>query len=151
MMVFTEDEWQALCGLMGNPAWSRKNRFSSVPNRKKYRRELDSHIRHWMATRTAESVVECLQQAGVAAGVVQNAEDLAMDPHLIANDFFTSLDHPVLGEIKTDTYPIAFKNYRHTPWKTSPLLGEANQYVFGELLGMPEATIQSYIEQGIIA
>jgi crotonobetainyl-CoA:carnitine CoA-transferase CaiB-like acyl-CoA transferase len=104
-----------------------------------------------MATLTAESVVESLQQAGVPAGVVQNAEDLALDPQLIAYDFFTSLDHPVLGEIKTDTYPIAFKNYRHTPWKASPLLGEANQYVFGELLGMPEATIRSYIEQGIIA
>jgi crotonobetainyl-CoA:carnitine CoA-transferase CaiB-like acyl-CoA transferase len=151
MTVFTEDEWQALCGVMGNPAWSRKNRFSSVPNRKKFKRELDSHIRHWMATQTAESVVECLQQAGVAAGVVQNAEDLAGDPQLIANDFFTSLDHPVMGETKTDTYPIVFKNYRHTSWKASPLLGEANQYVFGELLGMPEATIQSYIEQGIIA
>jgi crotonobetainyl-CoA:carnitine CoA-transferase CaiB-like acyl-CoA transferase len=151
MAVFTEDEWQALCGVMGNPAWSVKNRFSSLPDRKKYRRELDSHIRHWMATRTAESVVKCLQQVGVAAGVVQNAEDLAKDPQLIANNFFTSLDHPVLGEIKTDTYPIAYKNYRHTPRKASPLLGEANQYVFGELLGMPEATIQSYIQQGIIA
>jgi crotonobetainyl-CoA:carnitine CoA-transferase CaiB-like acyl-CoA transferase len=151
MAVFTEDEWQALCGVIGNPAWSRKDRFSSLPNRKKYRKELDSHLSHWMATLTAESVVESLQQAGVPAGVVQNAEDLALDPQLIAYDFFTSLDHPVLGEIKTDTYPIAFKNYRHTPWKASPLLGEANQYVFGELLGMPEATIRSYIEQGIIA
>jgi crotonobetainyl-CoA:carnitine CoA-transferase CaiB-like acyl-CoA transferase len=122
-----------------------------LPNRKKYRKELDSHIGHWKATQTAESVVECLQQAGVPAGVVQNAEDLALDPQLIANDFFTSLDHPVLGEIKTDTYPLVFKNYRHTSWKASPLLGEANQYVFSELLGMPEATIQSFIERGIIA
>jgi hypothetical protein len=31
------------------------------------------------------------------------------------------------------------------------LLGEANQYVFGELLGMPDAAIRSYIQQGIIA
>jgi crotonobetainyl-CoA:carnitine CoA-transferase CaiB-like acyl-CoA transferase len=151
MAVFTEEEWQALCGVMKHPAWSRKNRFASLQNRKKYKKELDSHIRHWMATQTAESAVECLQQAGIAAGVVQNAGDLALDPQLIANDFFTSLDHPVLGEQKTDTYPIAFKNYRHTSWKASPLLGEANHYVFGELLGMPEATIRYYSEQGIIA
>ena len=151
MTVFTEDEWQALCGVMGNPAWSRKNRFSSLPNRKKHSRELDSHIRRWMATRTAESVVKCLQQAGVPAGVVQNAEDLANDPQLLANGFFTSLNHPVLGKIKTDTYPINFKNCRPAPWKASPLLGEANQYVFEDLLGMTKTTIRSYIEQGIIA
>jgi crotonobetainyl-CoA:carnitine CoA-transferase CaiB-like acyl-CoA transferase len=88
---------------------------------------------------------------GLAAGIVQNAQDLANDPQLLANNFFTSLNHPVLGEIKTDTYPIAFKNYRNTSWKASPLLGEANQYVFGELLGMSDITIQSYIQQGIIA
>jgi crotonobetainyl-CoA:carnitine CoA-transferase CaiB-like acyl-CoA transferase len=95
--------------------------------------------------------VECLQQAGIAAGVVQNAEDLANDPQLSANNFFTSLNHPVLGEIKTDTYPINFKSCRQAPWKASPLLGEANQYVFEELLGMKNTTIRSYIEQGIIA
>ena len=105
----------------------------------------------WTAGQTAENVVDGLQSAGIAAGVVQNAEDLANDPQLSAGNFFTTLNHPALGEIKTDTYPIKFKNCRPAPWKASPLLGEANQYVFEELLGMKKTTIQSYIEQGIIA
>ena len=149
--VSTEDEWRAFCDVLGNPAWSEHNRFSSLPNRKKYRQELDLHIGEWMAKQTAQSTADRLQQAGVPAGVVQNARDLAHDPQLLASDFFISLDHPVLGEIITDTYPITFKNYRNTSWKASPLLGEANQHVFGELLGMSEITIQSYIQQGIIA
>ncbi len=103
-----------------------------------------------MAKQTTESAAESLQQAGVPAGVVQSAEDLANDPQLLANDFFTSLNHPVLGEIKSDTTPVNFKNYLKASWKASPLLGEANQYVFGELLGMTETTIRSYIRQGII-
>ncbi|MDH3877750.1 MAG: CoA transferase, partial [Desulfobacterales bacterium] len=98
-----------------------------------------------------DKVVDDLQQAGIAAGVVQNAEDLANDPQLSANKFFTSLNHPVLGQIKTDTYPIKFKNGRPAAWKASPTLGEANQYVLEKLLGMKKATIQSYIDQGIIA
>ena len=149
--VSTEDEWRTFCDVLGNPAWSEHNRFSSLPNRKKYRQELDLHIGEWMAKQTAQSTADRLQQAGVPAGVVQNARDLAHDPQLLASDFFISLDHPVLGEIITDTYPITFKNYRNTSWKASPLLGEANQYVFGELLGMSEITIQSYIQQGIIS
>ncbi len=149
--VSTEDEWRAFCDVLGNPAWSEHNRFSSLLNRKKYRQELDLHIGEWMAKQTAQSTADRLQQAGVPAGVIQNARDLAHDPQLLASGFFISLDHPVLGEIITDTYPITFKNYRNTSWKASPLLGEANQYVFGELLGMPEITIQSYIQQGIIS
>jgi crotonobetainyl-CoA:carnitine CoA-transferase CaiB-like acyl-CoA transferase len=149
--IFTEDEWQALCGVLGNPAWTREDRFSSLPNRKRYRKELDLLIGKWTAEQTAEYVVESLQRVGLAAGMVQNAEDLANDTQLLSNDFLTSLNHPVLGEIKTDTTPINIKNCPKGSWKASPLLGEANHYVFGELLGMPDATIRSYIQQGIIA
>jgi crotonobetainyl-CoA:carnitine CoA-transferase CaiB-like acyl-CoA transferase len=149
--VSTEDEWRAFCDVLGNPVWSEHNRFTSLPNRKKYRQELDLHIGEWMARQTAQSTADRLQQAGVPAGVVQNARDLGHDPQLLAGGFFISLDHPVLGETITDSYPITFKNYRNTSWKASPLLGEANQYVFGELLGMPDAAIRSYIQQGIIA
>jgi crotonobetainyl-CoA:carnitine CoA-transferase CaiB-like acyl-CoA transferase len=149
--VFTEREWRSLCGVLGNPAWSKEEKFSSLASRKKHKAALDRHIGEWTADQTAENVADCLQQAGIAAGVVQNAEDLANDPQLAAGNFFTSLNHPVLGEIKTDTYPIKFKNCRQTPWQPSPLLGEANQYVFEELLGMTKTTIQSYVDQGIIA
>jgi crotonobetainyl-CoA:carnitine CoA-transferase CaiB-like acyl-CoA transferase len=149
--VFSEDEWQSLCGLLGNPDWTKAHKFSSLAGRMKHRAMLDRHIGEWTAGQTAEKVVDDLQKEGIAAGVVQNAEDLANDPQLSARDFFTSLSHPVLGEIKTDTYPIKFKNSRQPTWKASPLLGEENQYVFEELLGMKKTTIQSYVEQGIIA
>jgi crotonobetainyl-CoA:carnitine CoA-transferase CaiB-like acyl-CoA transferase len=148
--VFTEDEWQSLCGVLGNPAWSEAHDFSSLAGRMKHKKILDRHMGEWTAGQTAEKVADGLQQAGIAAGVVQNAGDLANDPQLSANRFFTSLNHPVLGEIQTDTYPIKFKNGRQAAWKASPMLGEANQYVFEELLGMKKATIRSYIEQGII-
>ncbi len=72
-------------------------------------------------------------------------------PQLIANDFFTSLNHPVLGKMKTETTPINFKNHREPSWRPSPLLGEANQYVFEELLSMSESAIRLCVEQGIIA
>ena len=149
--VFTEDEWQSLCGLLGNPDWAKAHKFSSLAARMKHKEILDGHIAAWTANHTAENVAESLQKAGITAGVVQNAEDLANDPQLAARNFFTSLSHPVLGEIKTDTYPVKFKNGRQAACKASPLLGEANQYVFEELLGMEKTTIQSYIEQGIIA
>jgi benzylsuccinate CoA-transferase BbsF subunit len=149
--VFTENQWQSFREVLGNPAWAADEKFSSLTARKKHKEILDRHIGKWTSGQTAENAADCLQQSGIAAGVVQNAEDLANDPQLTANDFFTSLNHSVLGEIKTDTYPIKFENCRPAPWKASPMLGDANQYVFEELLGMKKTTIQSYIERGIIA
>ena len=149
--VFDESQWQGFCSVLGRPAWSDTERFSSLPNRKKFKDELDRRIGRWMAGQTAENAVERLQQAGVPAGVVQNAEDLANDPQLLSNGFFVSLDHPVLGKLETDTYPFKFKDRRQASWKAAPLLGEDNHFVFGTLLGMSDAMIQAYMSRGIIA
>jgi crotonobetainyl-CoA:carnitine CoA-transferase CaiB-like acyl-CoA transferase len=149
--VYSDDEWQALCRVIGDPAIKEDYRFSSAQNRQEHRQALDSLIGNWTKRQTAEKVVKRLQQVGIAAGVVQNAEDLAADPQLVANDFFTTLDHPVLGRITTDTTPVKLRNNPRGSWKASPLLGEANYYVFGELLGMTETEIRSYIQKGIIA
>lgn len=149
--VFTEEEWHAFCGVLGNPAWAKEDRYSSISMRKDNKEELDRRIEKWTAKRTAKSIVQSLQRAGVSAGVVQNAEDLAKDPQLLARNFFESVNHPAIGETKTDTSPINFINSPKGPWKASPLLGEDNHYVYKELLGLSEDTIFSYIDRGIIS
>jgi len=149
--VFNESEWHAFCGVLGNPDWAKDEKYATLQNRLESMQDLDTHIGAWLAKRTAESAVELLQQAGVPAAVVQNAEDLVNDPQLSADGFFQSLSHPVLGETRIDTYPMKFRNCQKACWKASPLLGEANDYVFGEILGLDRTTIQSYIREGIIS
>jgi crotonobetainyl-CoA:carnitine CoA-transferase CaiB-like acyl-CoA transferase len=149
--IFTEDEWHTLCGVLGNPGWVKEEKFASLPMRKDYKEELDQHIENWTVKQTAESIVQTLQQAGISAGVVQNAEDLARDPQLLARNFFVSVNHSGLGVTRTDTSPIRFLDGPKGPLKGSPLLGEANHYVYKELLGLSEDKVLSYIERGIIA
>jgi len=149
--VFSEDEWIALCNVLGNPAWTKKSKFATLLKRKAQKKELDEHLHNWTGKHEAEKVVELLQRAGVPSGIVQNAEDLAKDPQLMKRDFFTNLNHPHHGELRTDTYPIRFGDQSQYHWKSSPLLGEDNNYVFGEILGLSEEEINTYIGKGIIA
>lgn len=149
--VFSEDEWIALCNVLGNPAWTKKKKFTTLSKRKAHKKELDEHLQNWTREHEAEEVVEILQRAGVPSGIVQNAEDLAKDQHLLERAFFTSLNHPMHGEMRTDTYPIRFGDQSQYHWKSSPLLGEDNNYVFGELLGLSEEEIDTYMGKGIIA
>lgn len=149
--VFTEAEWNALCSVMGNPAWAMENRFSTLTKRKMHEAELDTYIEKWTIKQTAEDIVKSLQEVGISSGVVQNAEDLANDPQLLARDYFVELKHPILGTIVTDKNPIKFRGSKQEPWGASPLLGEANQYVYQELLGLSEHEIRSYMTKGIIA
>ena len=148
--VFNEVEWNNLRDVMGDPPWAREDKFSTMSNRKMHESELDMYIEKWTIKHTAEEIVQRLQEARVSSGVVQNAEDLANDPHLLARNFFGEIKHPLLGTIKTDTCPITLKGSEKGPWKASPLLGEDNYYVYGELLGLSEDTIRSCMTKGII-
>ena len=148
--VFDENEWHALCEIMGSPDWTKDERFSTQSQRKNHKKELDRFVGLWTARHSPERIVSLLQEAGVPAGVVQNAEDLANDPHLMARQFFVRLKHPVLGETISDASPIRFKESSTAGWRAAPLLGEDNQYVLGELLGLTESELSSLINKGVI-
>ncbi len=149
--VFSEAQWQALAQVLGNPDWTQKDRFASMENRLAHAEEIDNCLNQWTSKRKAQEVVALLQAAGVPAGIVQSAEDLAADPHLLERDWFVRLRHPVLGETVADGSPIPFDAGSTSNWKSSPLLGEANRYVYLDLLGLTEQEFSSYVERGIIA
>ena len=148
--VCNEAEWQALSKVAGNPGWSQEGRFSTLSNRKRHAKELDELLGQWTGKHSAEELVCLLQQAGVPAGVVQSAEDLAGDPHLMARDYFVQLEHPVLGRTTSDVSPIRFSDMTTAHWEAAPLFGEDNQYVYIELLGLKESELSSYMEKGIV-
>jgi crotonobetainyl-CoA:carnitine CoA-transferase CaiB-like acyl-CoA transferase len=148
--VFDEAEWQALCNVSGHPEWAQDPGFSTLKMRKERSGELDELIQQWTSSNTAEHVMQLLQEAGIRAGVVQSAQDLANDPQLQVRGFFAHLNHPVLGKTVSDGSPIKMGSDCMPDWKSAPLLGEDNEYVFLELLGLTEVEFGSYIEKGII-
>jgi crotonobetainyl-CoA:carnitine CoA-transferase CaiB-like acyl-CoA transferase len=150
MAVFNEEEWQSLCKVLGDPDWTKEEKFSNLLKRKENAEELDELLTQWTLQYTPEQVVNLLQEAGVPAGVVQHAGNLAKDPQLIARDFFIHLEHPTLGSTTSDRSPIRFEEDLSVNWKAGPLLGEDNRYVFLELLGLTEGEFSSFIEKGII-
>jgi crotonobetainyl-CoA:carnitine CoA-transferase CaiB-like acyl-CoA transferase len=148
--VYDETEWESFCRVLGHPDWTKEQRFSTLSKRKENEEELNKLIEQWTLRRPPEEVVEALQKEGISAGVVQDAKDLANDPHLISREFFISLDHPVLGKTISDTSPIRFEEGPRDRWKAAPLLGQDNDYVYKELLGFTDDEFSSYVERGIV-
>jgi crotonobetainyl-CoA:carnitine CoA-transferase CaiB-like acyl-CoA transferase len=149
--VFDEGEWKALCHVMGNPSWTNEEEFWTLLKRKENSRKFDAFIEQWTVQHTPEEAVDLLQEARISAGVVQNAEDLAKDPQLIAKNFFVNLDHPVLGKTTSDALSTKFKVHPKADWKAAPLLGEDNRYIFMELLGWKESELSACVDRGVIS
>jgi len=147
--VLHEGEWRKFCRIADQPELTAP-RFSTHAGRKKYQADLDAILSRWTRRYRAETLVHRLQKNGIAAGIVQNAADLAGDRQLAARRFFVRLRHPVLGDSISDRTALWPWKEKTDGWKPAPLLGEDNAYVFGELLGISEAELRSLREKGII-
>ena len=149
--VFSDAEWDRFVRAIGAPAWTLDARFGTQVSRHLNQDDLDTHVSEWTRTRTADEAMEILQAAGVAAGAVQTAEDInEHDPQLAARGTFFELDHPVIGEARFEGTPIRFSRTVEHTWRSAPLLGEDNHYVFGEILGLSTEEITELENQGVI-
>ena len=91
-----------------------------------------------------------LQGVGIAAGVVQNAADLAHDPQLISRNFFIELEHPAMGKTVSDGSPIKLSDTPAAYGRAAPMLGQDNNYVYHCLLGISEEELQRLAIDGVL-
>jgi crotonobetainyl-CoA:carnitine CoA-transferase CaiB-like acyl-CoA transferase len=113
----------------------------------------DALIEEWTSLHTAHDVMVRLQGAGIEAAIVQGARDvLESDPHLKSRGFFQPFTHwPSGREMQIEGIPYALSDAPRTIAAGPPVLGEANDYVFGELLGLTQNDIQDLKNAGVIA
>jgi benzylsuccinate CoA-transferase BbsF subunit len=147
--VYSDTEWTALCRVMGEPAWTHEARFQTAAGRLQHVDDLDRLLSTWTLQHPPEVIMHRLQEAGVAAGVVQNAHDLlATDPQLRHRGHYHVLNHPVTGPTLYMGPAFALSA---TPalLRPAPCIGQHNAYVYGQLLGMSEADIAHYTQEKV--
>ncbi|MFC2005694.1 CaiB/BaiF CoA transferase family protein [Chloroflexota bacterium] len=148
--VFSDEEWRGFKQAVGNPPWAEDKRFTTLSGRLENADELDKLVQRWTREHTTDEVMALLQEQGVAAGVVQNASDLANDPQLKARNFFIKLDHPELGNFTSDATPVKLSDTPAKYSRTAPVIGQDNDYVYGKLLGMSKDELDELRHKGII-
>jgi len=147
--VFTDEEWDSFCKVLGNPAWTKSARFRTLASRVKNSDKLDKLVGEWTINFTAEQVMSMMQAAGVAAGVVATAQDSEEDPQLKHYEFFKDIDHPYLGNLNF-YHPPPFKLSKATAERHRPtLLGEETERVCKEFLGMTEEEFNQLMKEGV--
>jgi benzylsuccinate CoA-transferase BbsF subunit len=122
-----------------------------VASRRAHADELDERIASWTRQRDAYEVMEALQEADIAAGVVQNVEDLfRRDPQLAARGFFEHIEHVKKGSVVATGIPVGLTATPGRSGRAGAALGQDNEYVFGSLLGLSPQEIRRCIESGVI-
>jgi crotonobetainyl-CoA:carnitine CoA-transferase CaiB-like acyl-CoA transferase len=90
----------------------------------------------WAAELTAQQAMRMLQRAGLAAGAVQDSEDVVRDPQHRERHFLLEMDHPDLGVAEYAAPPHRLAKTPPQVRRPTPRLGAHTTEVLGEWLGM---------------
>ena len=148
--VTTDDEWEAFCKVIGNPDLTTEPRFATISARKGNEDELDKTVEEWTGNHTREEAMNLLQQAGVPAGIVENAEDIFHDPQLEHRKAFARLNHPEMGAYRISTACFRLSKCPNMPRSPAPLLGEHTELVLKEFACMSDEEIAELVIEGVL-
>ena len=136
--IYDDRQWAGFCHALGNPAWTRDEKYGGSTDRYLHHDELDEYIAAWTRHRDSYEVMHLLQAEGVPAGPVINERDAYNDPQMESRGMFQEAYQEDCG---THLYPGPPYQMSETPLKIrrGPVrLGEDNGYVYKELLGVSD-------------
>ena len=149
-------QFAALAQTMGREDLATDERFHDVRSRLLHNDELEAELYAWAATQTREEAYRRAGELRAPIAPVLNLEEVVASPQMKARRFFREVDHPVAGRC---VYPgPAFRltdgsraddDWGWRPGR-APLLGEHNEEVFGELLGLERTDLVRLRAAGVV-
>lgn len=142
--------WQKLCEVMEKPELALDERYDKNPKRVERYQEIKPIIEDWTRKQTSEEVIDKLLAGGVPASPINNLAQVAADPHANAREMFVHVEHPKAGDtvLNGSQFKMSVTNPRIE--RHAPLLGEHNEEIYRDLLGIEGQELEALKEEGVI-
>jgi crotonobetainyl-CoA:carnitine CoA-transferase CaiB-like acyl-CoA transferase len=131
--VLDDAAWPALCGVIGAEDWAQDVGLATLEGRKRRENDIDARLAAWTALQDKHAAAALLQATGVAAAPVLNARETLHADFLAARSFFTTLDHPEVGERQYGGLPIHLSRTPGGDRRAAPVLGQDTDAILSEL------------------
>ena len=148
--ISNETEWLNLCIATENESWLTDPRFLNAEKRVANKESLDALLTKWTMSKNKYDATKTLQSVGIPAEPVLNDPEVYENPHLSYRNFFLDIPNKAAGR----------RRYPGFLWKMSKSemgvrqgpnsLGEHQEYVLSDLLGLSTKQIGQLAEQQII-
>lgn len=142
--------FRRLAEAMGRPDLADDERYATHGARGSSMVELDDLIGTWSATIKADELLDRLNQHGVPAGRIYRAKDMLTDPHFKAREAIVRLLHPELGEFAMHNVVPKLSDTPGRVRHVGPTLGEHNDLIYRDLLGLGDGELDSLRAAGVI-
>jgi benzylsuccinate CoA-transferase BbsF subunit len=147
--VLSDAEWRGLVAAMDGPAWATAPELATAAGRAKRIDDVHERVAAWTAAHDDRKLAARLQRHGVAAAPVLNVADLLADPHYRARGTFIEVQHPLgFRETIYGAYVKTSRTEAHV--RTGPRMGQDNDHVFTDLLGLTDERYRELIASQVI-
>lgn len=150
MVCSTDRTYEYLTCAMNRPDLLEDPLYSTMKARLENDASLDLIIREWFGSLHYESLKEIVDREGVPVSLVYSIEDIFNDPHYAARENIVEMPHPTFGSI---AMPGIVPKFSETPGEIKwigPKLGEHNQEIYNELIGLTETQLEELKKKGVI-
>jgi formyl-CoA transferase len=142
-------QWNRLLETIGRPDMIGDPRFETPENRHANNDLVDEVVSGWTMTLTKQEVMERLGAEKIPVGAVLDTDELQNDPFLREHEMFVTVDHAAWGPLTIPGSPIRLSK---SPVEVvpAPLLGQNNDEVYKELLGLSPEAIAVLQKEGVV-
>lgn len=149
LITTTQEMWENLMTAIGQAELLTDPRFIDQRSRNKHFAEIFSLIAEWTRQHSKFEVMRILGEVGVPCGAVLDSGDVLANEHLKARGMIRTIEHPTRGSF---TMPGCAVQLSESPVdvRPSPLLGQHNSEILGNLLGLSNIDLANLKETGII-
>ncbi len=148
--VWEDDQWRALCTVLGADALAADERFATKASRHRHRDALDRALPEFTRGREKEALFHALQAAGVCAAPIHDELEALQSEQLNARGFFETVDMEGVGP---RVYPGIMTKWANTPnhiRRPPARLGEHSHEIYVDMLGYSEEEYQAMVAKGLI-
>ncbi|HWR41494.1 MAG TPA: CoA transferase [Patescibacteria group bacterium] len=143
--------WKIFCTVIGREDLADLEKFRNVPDRVERHEELKVIVEEWTRTHTVTDVVEKMLKAGVPSAPIYNVAQVAADPHIAGDrEMFIEQEHPKAGKVRLTGSPLKLSETPVNLEEPAPMLGQHNEAVYKDVLGLDAQQLAALKEEGII-
>ncbi|MEO8143140.1 MAG: CoA transferase [Betaproteobacteria bacterium] len=147
VLVYNDKQWRAFFELIGRPDLLTDPRYATPTARSRHFDESNRLVAEAMRTRSTADWIAALEAADIPVQRMNSLQDIVEDPHLAAIGYFTEVDHPSEGRVRTMAVPSEWSDSAPEYRRHAPRLGEHTREVLREA-GLAESTIEQMIASG---
>jgi formyl-CoA transferase len=142
--------FRRLTEAMGQPELATDERYATHTARGAVQHELDDLISEWTKTIDSIKLEQLMEEHGIPSGKIFTAADMLEDAHFKAREAITTTMHPTFGELRMQNVAPKLSKTPGGIRRPGPELGQHNEEIYTEVLGMTAEQMADLNDRGII-